>query len=373
MRIGLDATSIFGFGGIKTYARQLAAALASRCTEDSIVLLSTFSSSRRKKLKKLFRDHSNVEIKAVLPHPMMLGEGLLPLTRLISAFISRTFLSHMDVIHITDPYGSALPSGGAVVTVHDVFPLTREEYLDTPLREYYQKKTPVILRKAAAVIVPTEYVRESLVSRYGRFAHKVYVVPEAASKTFSPSISCPEVLEENSISKGSYFLFVGRADPRKNLENLLEAFRLYRKGGGDRLLLLVLSGSAPLEPELTGGDHVGILRDVSQEQLETLYAAAEAFVFPTLDEGFGLPVLEAMQSGCPVISSRTSCIPEVAGEAALLTDPEDPEEIAEAMELLAGSSKTRGELVGKGLERAAEFSWSRSAEETMEVYLESLI
>ena len=119
---------------------------------------------------------------------------------------------------------------------------------------------------------------------------------------------------------------------------------------------------------LLKGKGIVYLRDVPQEDLYNLYSSALAFVFPTLDEGFGLPVLEAMQSGCPVVASDLSCIPEIAGKAVILVDPRNTTAMKKSMILLAESPGKREEYMRKGLERASCFSWERAARETMEVY-----
>jgi glycosyltransferase involved in cell wall biosynthesis len=370
MRIGFDATNIFGHGGIKTYARELIRALSSEYPDDELVLLTTPSSSRRKKLRRLFAGQSSVIIRGILPHVSMLGAALSPLTRTASSIMWRMTCGSLDLIHLTDPFGTASLPPRFVATIHDLFPLSRQEYEGSALAGYYAGRTPDILSRAHAVITPSNYVAGQIRGLYPDADTDIIPVPEAASEAFHPMKADSGI----SIHEGSYFLYVGRPDVRKNLPVLLEAFGRYSEetGGGARLLLVTsgLSGNepGPVPEGMAEDGTVVLLNDLSKEELRSAYCGALALVFPSLDEGFGLPVVEAMQCGCPVITSRCSCLPEISGNAALLVDPEDPAELAEAMISVAGSTQLQKEMSEKGICRASEYSWSRTARETMSVY-----
>ncbi len=376
MNIGFDATNILGYGGIKTYARELIKALAQVYPDDSFILLSTFSGSKKRKLEELFGNLPNVTVRKAVPHRNMLGDGLSGITKLLSGILWRLSSRNLDIVHLTDPFGSMVLPRKFVATVHDIFPITLDEFKDSALRRFYLRRTPRILKKARAVITPSAYVHNSLQEYFPESSCPIIPVPEAASDDFHPCCRDREILERYGLYEKPYFIFVGRVDPRKNIPGLIDAYLELPRGiRSGNLLALVLSGRPPDLEEfrkrygsILGGNGIVYLRDVPQKDLFYLYSSALAFVFPTLDEGFGLPVLEAMQSGCPVIASDMSCIPEIAGDAAILVDPRNTTALKEAMILLAESSGKREEFIKRGLERASCFSWARAARETMEVY-----
>ncbi len=376
MNVGFDATNILGHGGIKTYARELIRGLAEEYSDDSFVLLSTFSGSKKRKLEELFKNLPNVTVRKAVPHRNMLGNGFSFITKFLSGILWRVSSCKLDIVHLTDPFGSLVLPRKFVTTVHDIFPITLDEFKGSGLRRFYLKRMPVILEKARAVITPSAYVHKSLQEYFPESTCPVIPVPEAASDAFHPRGRNVEILKHYGLDEHPYFIFVGRVDPRKNITGLIDSYLELHEGIRSRnLLALVLSGRPPdIEDfrerycHLLEGKGIVYLRDVPQEDLYNLYSSALAFVFPTLDEGFGLPVLEAMQSGCPVIASDLSCIPEIAGEAAILVDPRNTTALKESMILLAESPDKREEYMRRGLERASCFSWARAARETMEVY-----
>ena len=173
-----------------------------------------------------------------------------------------------------------------------------------------------------------------------------------------------------------YILFVGKLVAQKNIGRLLEAYDLFRKRNGDDIKL-VLAGRtyAGLNSEfdstmarLNLGDSLVQLGHVNNYDLPALYAAAKMFAFPTRYEGFGIPILEAMSCGVPVLTSTTSCVPEVAGDAAILIDPYSVEAIADGMEQICNDSELQADLRRRGVERASEFNWKKAAEQTLNVY-----
>ena len=376
MNIGFDATNILGHGGIKTYARELIKGLAQEYSDDRFTLLSTFSGSKKRKLEELFNRFPNVNVRRAVLHRNMLGDGLSGITKILSGILWRFSSRNLDVVHLTDPFGSLVLPRKFVATVHDIFPITLDEFKDSALKRFYLRRTPQILKKATAIITPSVYVHDSLQEYFSESTCPVVPVPEAASDEFHPRSRNGEILERYGLDEKPYFIFVGRVDPRKNIPRLIDAYLELPEGIRSRnLLALVLSGRPPDLEEfrnryghILSGNGIVYLRDVPQKDLYHLYSSALAFVFPTLDEGFGLPVLEAMQSGCPVIASDLSCIPEIAADAAILIDPTDTTALKESMIVLAESPGKREEYMKRGSERASCFSWARSARETMEVY-----
>ena len=375
MLIGFDATNMLGHGGIKTYARELIRALSLEYSDDVFQLLTTASRSRRARLDQLFEGLPNITVRGFMPHVRMLGPGLSPLTAMIGRLSWMRESRRLDLVHLTDPYGAPALPGRFVCTIHDLFPLTRDEYTGTPLRRRYGRRTRAILKGCLAVVTPSGYVREQLKSLFPETRCPVTVVPEAASPYFRPVNVDPASLSGYGLTSEGYFMYVGRLDPRKNVQRLVDAWEaLPQRFRRERRLVLVVSGAAPggSLDALEGIEGVIVIRDVPESDLRTLYSSALALVFPSLDEGFGLPVLEAMRCGCPVITSRASCLPETAGSAALLADPADTASISDGMRKMAESEERRMEYSAAGLQRASEFSWQRTARETMRVYRKAL-
>jgi glycosyltransferase involved in cell wall biosynthesis len=292
----------------------------------------------------------------------------------------------------------------SVVTIHDLGYERFPQAHPRAQRLYLRLSTLWSARAATRVIAISGATRHDLVARYGVPPAKIDVVHHGLSPRFRPEPS-PERQAAAQARYGirpPYFLYIGTVQPRKNLVRLIEAFvstreirdwglaasasvstisEPFRQSRTSDLqspvsdLQLVIAGkrgwlSEPIErraAELGGADSVHFTGYVEDDDVPALLSGALAFVFPSLYEGFGLPVLEAMACGAPVIAANTSSLPEVAGDAALLVDPIDTVAIARAMRDLTASPALRDELRGKGFARAAQFTWERCARETLEV------
>ena len=369
MRVGFDATNILGHGGIKTYARELIKALASEYQEGKFILCTTNSCSKKEKLRRLFEKYPAVEVCTGLPHAKMLGDRLRWLSGLLGALYWRKLERNLDLVHLTDPYSAAGYPCRFAVTIHDLFPLTRDELSNSRLNRFYKRKTPQILRRAEAVITPSQYIADEIKKLYPNRARMICAVPEAADSTFQPLNRDDSILSGYGLGRIRYFLFVGRVDSRKNLQRIIDAYDRLEVEIREKVhLALVLSGHNSLEADFSEKEYLHVLRDVPQSDIIQFYSSADALVFPSLDEGFGLPVLEAMQCGCPVITSNCASLPEVAGDAAILVDPESVGDIRSAMKLLACSEEKREELRNQGADQARRFSWKKAARETMNIY-----
>jgi glycosyltransferase involved in cell wall biosynthesis len=260
----------------------------------------------------------------------------------------------VQLFHGTDysvPYFRHRPS---VMTLHDLSPWMNPEW--QPRASRVRRRTPRLLRAGLAtmVITPTEAVRRAAIERFALSPDRVVAVPLAAADTFKPS-SRPS-------SDAPYFLFVGTCEPRKNVGRLTEAWREVRKTV-DVDLVLVGRNHAPAEER-----GLRVLGEVPDSGLPGLYSGALACVYPSLYEGFGLPVLEAMQCGALVIASRDPAIVEVSSNAALHVAAEDTAALAEAMRAVAANSGSFDEVRRRALARAAQFSWQKTARRTREVY-----
>lgn len=268
-----------------------------------------------------------------------------------------------------------LPAGGsspAVITVHDLKYVRHPELLRSWARSAYLRwMMRRGTRAAAGIIAVSEATRSDVCALMRVSAQRVFTVHEASGSLPEPD---RRGLEGLGLEPG-YFLFVGERRPHKNLARLIEAYAIVRRrlDGAPPLVIVGHPWSADRSAERAIeerklGASVRLLDRVSDGELTVLYREARAFVLPSLYEGFGIPLLEAMSAGVPVVTSNVSSMPEIAGEAALLVDPFDVESIAAAlMRLLADEALTR-RLVALGQARVRHFSWERAARETFAVY-----
>jgi glycosyltransferase involved in cell wall biosynthesis len=271
------------------------------------------------------------------------------------------------------------PGGRLVTTVHDLIPLRLPRLVPWRHRWAVRALLPGALRRAARVIAVSEATRADLLARYGLPPERVVVVPEAASPRFA-AVSAAEVARVRARYglDAPYVLFVGLLEPKKNLAVLLEAVARLRADGNWGPTRLVVAGAVgwgvaelPARVVRLGLDGVvQWLGAVDEADLPGLYGGAVCFAFPSLWEGFGLPVLEAMAAGTPVVAARRGALPEITAGAAVLVEPEAAA-LAEGLGRMLADAGLRQRLRDAGLTRAREFSWERTARETLAVYREA--
>jgi len=275
------------------------------------------------------------------------------------------------------PSFAVLPQrrGRAVVTIHDLIPLTHPEFCEPEHVRDFRARVPGSVARADAVIVVSDYTGQLVQEHFRVAGDRVREIPNGVHERFRPptdGAAAARVAARYGI-RTPYFLFTGTMEPRKNVCRLVEAFARARGAAADHAL--VLAGKAAWQARaieetvarLGLGSRVVLPGYVAVADLPALYGAATAFLFPSLVEGFGIPPLEAMACGCPALASAIPALAEVLGEAALTVDPEDVEAIASGIERLAGDAGLRETLRGRGLRRASEFSWDRTAAETLAV------
>ena len=344
MRVAIEAASLsISSGGLARYTSQLSMALARCFPEDEFFLI------------------SDQAFRMPAPAPSNLKSGGGPRNAMERRWWLYGLAREMgrlgaELVHGPDfavPYLLRRPS---VLTLHDLSPWMDQRWHHAAKR--VRRRTPVLfeLGLATMVITPGEKVRRAAIERFGLRPERVVAVPEAAAHWFRPVETSPAT---------PYFLFVGTLEPRKNLEMLLEAWREVRR---HHAVDLVLAGRRRADaPEIHPEPGLRLAGEVADSELPALYSGALAFVYPSLYEGFGLPVLEAMQCGAPVIASRA--VEEAAGDAAIYADT--PREMAKAMEDLASCPELAAATRQLSLARASEFSWERTARLTRQVYEEA--
>jgi len=307
----------------------------------------------------------NQAINFSLPENFRVQKILLPRlwTQLGLAF--ECFLRPPDILFIpahTMPFFHRL-NLKIIVTIHGLEYQYLPQYYQFPQKFYLNKSTEYAVHHANHLIAVSNWTKKELVKKLAADPEKISVVHEGVSSQITNHKSQITNLEP-------YVLFVGTVQPRKNLVRLIEAFATLTRCN------LVIAGKLGwmyeeilLTPQKFGVEkRVKFLGYVSDEKLASLYQNALFFVLPSLCEGFGLPVLEAMRFGCPVIASRTSALPEIVGDAGLLVDPYQVGEIAEAMKLMIENSELREALREKGFQRIRQFSWKKAARETIKIF-----
>jgi glycosyltransferase involved in cell wall biosynthesis len=276
-------------------------------------------------------------------------------------------------------YTSPILYGGrTVVTIHDISYEAHPEWSQPPQRWKLRSLSRLAAAKASTVLTDSDFSKQELIKRYRLPANKVCAIPLAADDFLEqlPAGKANGVVNGRFGLRQKYLLFVGSIFPRRRIHTLLEAFELALKDGGPASLVLVGADCLHRTFDLPHAVSTLNLRlgrravlhfpRVEDDELRCLYHAATAFVFLSEYEGFGLTTLEAMACRTPVISSRTSSIPEVVGDAALLVNnPEDPLEVSRAILAVAADMARRNEMVRRGFERASAFSWRRCARDTM--------
>ena len=282
-----------------------------------------------------------------------------------------------DVVHFTNylaPVGSRVPY---VVSIHDMTLSLMPECHTFKKRLLTSTLVPTVARRARLVLAPSESTRRDVIRLLGIAPERTRVIPYAPSPRFAPVGGGAERVEARHGVRSPYFLYVGTLEPRKNVAAALRAFaRVAADIPTQRFLLVGQRGwkcedvfAEASRPALEG--RVTFLDYVPEDDLPLLYTHATALVYPSLYEGFGFPVLEAMACGAPVLTSRSSSLAEIGAGAALLVDPRDEAEMAEALRALATRAELRADLRRRGRARAAEYSWERTARETVAAYREA--
>lgn len=258
--------------------------------------------------------------------------------------------------------------GTLIVTLHDVAFLTHPHLYRFLGRQYLKLMYWFAAKRSKKIITVSEFSKKEIVRLLHVSPEKIVVTHLGVMEEGRGKTGQGEPTQGPFTSLKSYFLFVGRLESKKNIEGLLAAYALYRKNGGVQPLILVgkrgYGGDAALS-----GNHRGVIEKgfVNDEELNALYSNATALVFPSLYEGFGLPVIEAFLRETPVILSREGSLPEIGGDAALYVDAHDPNGVASAMARIEHDAELRERLVMLGKERVKMFTWKKTAEKTWEI------
>ena len=371
MHVAIDLLPLTGGNaGLERYARQLVHAVATRGSEHKYTLL-----MNQQTPDSLHPEVSNVSIRRLSPPrtaPFVWNQLYLPTQLLTGEF---------DLVHSpVSPPVFVTPRTPYVVTVHD---LTFEFYPETMTwfaRSYWSLCTRHGLGNADTIITVSESTKRDFVAEYGVSTERVTAVPLAIGEGLNRSVTDDErraVLAQYAVQE-PYLLYVGTIEPRKNLKRLIKAFDRARTETGCDHQLVIVGKKGWLFDDVFAvvrdrglEDEIVFTGFVPDDHLPAFYDAADGFVFPSLYEGFGLPPLEAMAYGAPVVVSNSSSLPEVVGDAGLLVDPESVDSIADGIAQLVTDPELRAELGARGVRRAQTFSLDRLADRTLGVYRET--
>lgn len=370
MRIAIDAHAVgTKLGGNESYAINLIEALAQIDSVNDYTIYVTTDEAR----DRFHQRWPNFKVRSTLPHTPLIR---IPLT--LSAELRK---DPVDVLHVqfTAPPFCPCP---VVVSIHDLsfehLPQTFNRRSRTQLRLTVRHSA----RRAARILTLSEHTRRDIIETYGIERERIKAIPLAAPKHFAPVEDNRELqrVRHTYGIDGDYILSVGSIQPRKNLVRLIKAYASLRGDySASRLPKLVLAGKCAwlYDETLRALEESGIKNSVvltgyvPEADLPALYTGALCFVYPSYFEGFGLPPLEAMKCGAPVVVGNRTSLPEVVGDAALAVDPFDVDAIAKAIKLLMDDSQLRAELSVKGQKRAAAFDWRETARRTLMVYEEA--
>ncbi len=322
---------------------------------------------------------------------------LLKLTTLAANWpkIDRVAARRPDLLWLPNLNFTAISPGVPyALTIHDLSWIHFPEYFSWRMRLWHRGTRPEkLVAGAAAILVPSTSTKEDVIRAFGKPAERVHVIPHGVDPMFSPTFQATDhgARGRHKLPK-RFALFVGTLEPRKNVVALVDAIEAYRQKTGDDLHLVLAGGwgwksaairerllrpqgirheapsPEPYALSLKPSSWIHHLGYVPRQDLPALYRAAAVFAWPSIYEGFGLPVLEAMASGTPIITSHTSSLPELTGDAAVLVNPFRTEEITMALEQVLNSAPLRDRLRRAEIERAKRFTWEAAARETLRVF-----
>ena len=364
--VGIDARKLRDFG-VGSYVRNLLEALARR-PESLAYRFRVFVSAADRDALPPLPPHFDVALEEARSYS--LSE--------LTGFAWRLWRHRLDLFHATHYVLPPLPHGRAVVTIHDIIHLLYPQYLPNRAAHLYARvMIRRALKRADRIITVSHNSKRDLVDYFDVDSARIEVIYNGVSSRFHSAIPKEERLRVAARHglPSPYLLFLGGDRPHKNARNVVRAFAEARHRAG-LPHALVLAGPLPrnsgrVEALISALDLERSIRRtgiVDDGDMPGLFAGADAFLYPTLYEGFGLPVVEAMACGVPVLTSSTSALQEVAGGHALLVDPMDVDAIAAGIVTLSTDAGKRGELRKLGLSRAADFSWNKAADATLGVY-----
>lgn len=376
LRIGINGSALLSpLTGIGQYTKNLAEALLASGEVD-LWLFYLFAWSREVRTEPI-RNITKLKefIKKFVPHPYMLSRALQQFR-----FTHGARGHRLQLYHEPNFLSHSFP-GPTVITAHDLSWIRFPETHPAERVEIMNRLFPRSVARADHVITDANFTRDEIIAQFGISPDRITSIPLGARSIFRPrdEEECLQVLAEHDLSYRSFILCVGTLEPRKNLEFMIRTYAALPPAFREQrpLVLVGMRGwlTSSLESvmqTLVASGHVRPLGFTSDEELAMLYASATVLVYPSLYEGFGLPPLEAMTSGTPVVVSDRSTLPEVVGDAGIQVDPADDVALKDALVRLTDDTEYWNDRRAASLAQAARFSWARCAKETIAIYRQVL-
>jgi glycosyltransferase involved in cell wall biosynthesis len=367
MKIGIDAHTIGNqLTGNEVYITNLIRNLAKIDNKNRYTLYFTKSNA----LNRNFINQPNFQLKLIKPN--------YPLLRIPLIFPMELWRNYIDLLHVQYIAPPICPCK-FVVTIHDTSYEFYPQFFKATERFRLAWIMPYMAKKAVKIFTVSENSKKDIINLYKVDPEKVVVTCDAVNENFKPirqGMLLEKIKNKYKLSH-NFILYVGNLQPRKNLSGLIKAYCRLKKDQNIKHKLVIVGQKAWLYSDIFNiakdlmiEDEIIFTGYVQDEDLLLLYNAADVFVYPSFYEGFGLPVLEAMACGTPVITSNTSSFPEVVGDAGLMVNPYEINEIAKAIYDVIVNSELKKKLSKKGLQRAKLFSWEDTARKTLKIYEE---
>jgi len=375
MKIGLDYISVFGGGGNATYTRELIKGLA-KIDQENNYYLYTYLHKFLPFYKNEIIHKNNFHYKAgyfCWPYKIF--------QKSINYFEERLLFqmskkNKVDLFHLTNPLRYNRYLKKFIMTIHDLCYLKEPNFVKKSSIDFYQKNFKNILKNCQSIISVSQATKKDILDNFNFPADKIFVVYEGISKIFNPKTDKDYVKNKFNLNK-RYILSVGEIQPRKNLFRLLQSYGqlpfslrenyqlvIVGQSRGEIIMKELIAQVKKLKIE----NQVKFLGYVDVNDLPYLYSSARVFTYPSLYEGFGLPVLESLACGTPVITSNNSSLPEVLGPGGILVDPYKIEEIKDALESILTNDYLRDNFSKEGINHSNNFSWEKTAQQTLKIY-----
>lgn len=375
MKIGIDYISAVGGGGNSRYTKNLTKAMVHIDKSNTYYIYSYLHDFVRGKTIFLNKN-KNVHIFAVniSSFGISILSSVSSLVNKIIFYLGVHFFN-INIFHFTNPLNFMIGAKKSVVTIHDIAPLHNDSWVKKNTKIFFERNLKKILNKTDHIIAVSKYTKKDIIKNFNVDEKKITVVYEAVSDIFYPDIDRQYI--KNEFGFNDYILYVGQLQPRKNIINMLLAYAKLSTSLKERYpIVLVGSARDPIYSKVIKKiiekhhliPYVKIIGYQKDNVVRKLYSCARVFIFPSLFEGFGLPVLESLQCGVPVITSKTTSLPEVAGDAGILVNPDDINEIAHAVEKILVNNIFYNTVKNRSLVQAKKFSWEKAATETSKVY-----
>jgi len=373
MKIAIDVSPIIYRTGVSFYTTNLLAGLSRLKTENDLIV---FGGSLRRQ-KELYRIIKNLSLadnfnSKIYPFPPLFFEFAWNRFHCLKL---ENFVGPVDVFHASDWTHPPSKKSKVVTTVHDLAVLRYPQFFPPRILKNQCLRLRWIQKEADAVITVSKNTKRDIIKTFNIDPKKIFVIYESIPLEHKIEVKEKEVrkfLQKHKLKK--FCLFVGTIEPRKNIQGVVKAFKKVNSGMKD--LQLVIVGKPGwrqqgvkenfLDKNLT--EDIKVLKKVTDKELVYLYRRAQALLYPSFYEGFGLPVLEAMYHHCPVITSKVSSLPEIAGKGAILVDPYQTGEIAQALKKIVNNKNFSRLLIKRGVENVKRFSWDETAQKTLQVY-----